>query len=409
MIRRNIQSRIQDALADTPVVLLNGARQTGKTTLVQSLANNLGAEYFSLDDVATLALARGDPAGFVRNLVGPVVIDEIQKAPELFPAIKLAVDRNRKAGRFLLTGSANVMVLPRLSDSLAGRMEVVPLFPFSAGEIAGIAETFIRHLFTGDFVKLKRRGSNMSLAERVVCGGYPEAVQRQDAARRSAWFSSYISTLLQRDVRDLARVDALHALPNLLKLLAARSAGLFNLADVGRDAGMPHTTLTRYLILLEALFLIHRLPAWSTNFGKRLVKSAKLHVADTGLACHLIGADVARLNQEPSLLGRIVESFVVAELRKQTSWTDPQVSLYHFRTAAGLEVDLILEKPDGSIAGVEIKARATVAPADFAALQALRDQLKKRFRSGVVLYGGDQALPFGDKLWALPMENLWAT
>jgi predicted AAA+ superfamily ATPase len=284
MIRRNIQSRIQDALADTPVVLLNGARQTGKTTLVQRLAGDLGAEYFSLDDMATLALARGDPAGFVRNLIGPVVIDEIQKAPELFPAIKLAVDRNRKAGRFLLTGSANVMVLPRLSESLAGRMEVVPLFPFSAGEIAGITETFVRHLFAGDFVKLKRRVSNASLAERVVCGAYPEAVQRQDAARRFAWFSSYISTLLQRDVRDLARVDALHALPNLLKLLAARSAGLFNLADVGRDARMPHTTLTRYLILLEALFLIHRLPAWSTNFGKRLVKSAKLHVADTGLA-----------------------------------------------------------------------------------------------------------------------------
>ena len=409
MIRRNIQSRLQDALADTPVVLLNGARQTGKTTLVQSLAGNLSAKYFTLDDVATLALARGDPAGFVRNLTGPVVIDEIQKAPELFPAIKLAVDRNRKPGRFLLTGSANVMALPRLSESLAGRMEVVPLFPFSAGEIVGVSETIIPRLFDGNFSERKQKASKMSLVERVVCGGYPEAVQREDASRRSAWFASYISTLLQRDVRDLARVDALHALPNLLKLLAARSAGLFNLSDVGRDASLPHSTLTRYLVLLEALFLVHRLPAWSVNLGKRLVKAAKLHIGDSGLACHLMGADAARFNQDPALFGKIVESFVAGELRKQASWTEPEISLYHFRTAGGVEVDLILEQANGTIAGVEVKAKATVTPADFVGLQGLRDQLGKRFRAGIVLYTGDIALPFGDKLWALPMETLWAT
>lgn len=407
MIRRNIQNRIQDALADTPVVLLSGARQTGKTTLVQSLAGS--AEFFTLDDVATLALARGDPTGFIRNLVGPAVIDEIQKAPELFPAIKLAVDRNRKPGRFLLTGSANVMALPRLSESLAGRMEVVPLFPFSAGEIVGASETIIRRLFACDFSKWKHKASKIALAERVARGGYPEAVEREDASRRSAWFASYISTLLQRDVRDLARVDALHALPNLLKLLAARSAGLFNLSDVGRDARLPHSTLTRYLVLLEALFLVHRLPAWSANLGKRLVKAAKLHIGDSGLACHLIGADATRFNQDPALFGKIVESFVVGELLKQASWSEPRVSLYHFRTAAGVEVDLILEQANGAIAGVEVKAKATVTPADFVGLQGLRDQLGKRFRAGVVVYTGDQTLPFGDKLWALPMENIWAT
>ncbi len=409
MIRRNIQSRIQDALADTPVVLLNGARQTGKTTLVQSLAGKLSAEYFTLDDVATLALARGDPAGFVSNLTGPVVIDEIQKATDLFPAIKLAVDRNRKPGRFLLTGSANVMALPRLSESLAGRMEIVPLFPFSAGEINGVSETMIRRLFAGDFSKWKSKASNMSLVERVVRGGYPQAIEREDATRRSAWFASYISTLLQRDVRDLARVDALHALPNLLKLLAARSAGLFNLSDVGRDARLPHSTLTRYLVLLEALFLVHRLPAWSTNLGKRLVKSAKLHIGDSGLACHLLGADAARFKDDPSLFGKIVESFVVGEFLKQASWSEPQVSLYHFRTAAGVEVDLILEQANGAVAGVEVKAKASVIPADFVGLQSLREQLGKQFRAGVDVYTGDQTLPFGDKLWALPMENLWAT
>jgi predicted AAA+ superfamily ATPase len=408
MIRRNIQSRIQDALADTPVVLLNGARQTGKTTLVQSLAGKLSAEYFTLDDVATLALARGDPAGFITNLTGPVVIDEIQKAPELFPAIKLAVDRNRKPGRFLLTGSANVMALPRLSETLAGRMEIVPLLPFSAGEINGVPETIIHRLFAADFARWKRKSSKLSLVERVVRGGYPQAVEREDGARRSAWFASYISTLLQRDVRDLARVDALHALPNLLKLLAARSAGLFNLSDVGRDARLPHSTLTRYLVLLEALFLVHRLPAWSTNLGKRLVKSAKLHIGDSGLACHLIGADAARFKHDPSLFGKIVESFVVGEFLKQASWGEPQVSLYHFRTAGGVEVDLILEQANGTITGVEVKASATVTPADFFGLQSLRDQLGKRFSAGVVVYTGDQTIPFGDRLWALPIENLWS-
>jgi predicted AAA+ superfamily ATPase len=215
--------------------------------------------------------------------------------------------------------------------------------------------------------------------------------------------------LLQRDVRDLARVDALHTLPNLLKLLATRTAGLLNLADVSRDAGLPQTTVTRYVALLEALFLLHRLPAWSANLGKRLVKAAKLHVGDAGLACHLIGADAARLKQDPSLFGRIVESYVAGELRKQLSWTDPQVSLYHFRTAAGLEVDLLLERPDGTVAGVEVKIKASVTPADFAGLLGLRDQLGKRFRVGVLLYAGEQALPFGDRLWALPLEALWST
>ena len=267
MIQRNIQERIQTALADTPVVLLNGARQTGKTTLVQSLAAGLGAEYFTLDDAATLGLAYGDPTGFIQNLSGPVVLDEIRKAPEILPAIKLSVDRNRKPGRFLLTGSANILALPRLSESLTGRMEVVPLFPFSAGELAAIQETFVARLFSGDPGKVKPKSALIPLAERVVCGGYPEAVQRKDAARRAAWYASYVSTLLQGDVRDLARVDALHTLPNLLKLLAARTAGLLNLADISRDAGLPHTTVTRYLALLEALFLVHRLPAWSANLG----------------------------------------------------------------------------------------------------------------------------------------------
>lgn len=408
MIRRNIQDSIRRAMADTPVVLLNGARQTGKTTLAQAMAAKSGAQYFTLDDAATLALAAGDPAGFIRNLTGPVVVDEIQKAPDLFPAIKLVVDKYRRPGRFLLTGSANVMTLPRLSESLAGRMEIIPLFPFSAGELAGVREGFLHRLFAGTIGKSKLRPAREHIAARLTRGGYPEATQRQDTERRSAWFASYISTILQRDVRDLARVDALHTLPNLLKLLAARASGLLNLADVGRDAGLPHTTLTRYLALLETVFLVHRLPAWSRNLGKRLVKAPKLHLVDTGLACHLIGADKRRLSEDRSLLGRLLESFVVGELRKQVSWTDPRAALFHLRTAAGSEADVVIEKPDGSVAAIEVKASATVAASDFAALAALREQLGRQFRGGAVLYPGEKIVPFGDKLWLVPVSALWA-
>ena len=305
------------------------------------------------------------------------------------------------------TGSANVLTLPRLSESLAGRMEIIPLFPFSAGELNGQREGFVKRLFGGTLAKAKPVSTKDDLAVRLIRGGYPEAIQRTDEDRRGAWFASYISTILQRDVRDLARVDGLHALPNLLKLLAARSSGLLNLADVSRDAGLPHTTLTRYLALLETVFLVHRLPAWSPNLGKRLVKAAKLHLVDTGLACHLIGTDANRLTDDRSLLGRMLETFVVGELRKQLSWADPRTSLYHFRTAAGSEVDVLLEKPDGSVAGVEIKACATVGTSEFAALQELRDQLGKKFIAGIVLYTGDQLVPFGDKLWLVPLPALW--
>lgn len=407
MIRRNIEDTVRRAMADTPVVLINGARQTGKTTLIQAIAAAEGAQVLTLDDSATLALAAGDPAGFIRNLGEPIVIDEIQKVPALFPAIKLAVDQDRRPGRFLLTGSANVMTLPGLSESLVGRMEIIPLFPFSAGELAGIVETFVPRLFAGT-VALPRPLASEDIAARLTRGGYAEANQRTAADRRAAWFASYTSTILQRDVRDLARVDALHALPNLLKLLAARASGLLNVADVGRDAGLSHTTLTRYLALLEAVFLVHRLPAWSRNLGRRLVKAPKLHLVDSGLACHLIGADAQRLTEDRSLMGRQLESFVVGELRKQVSWTDPQTTLHHLRTAAGSEVDVVLEKPDGSIAAVEVKASTTVAASDGAALGALRDQLGAQFRMGVVLYLGDQLVPFGNKLWLVPMPVLWA-
>ena len=395
-------------MADTPVVLLNGARQTGKTTLVRAIAEKTHAEYYTFDDAATLALAASDPAGFIRNLGGPVVIDEIQKLPELFPAIKLSVDKDRRPGRFLLTGSANVMTLPRLSESLAGRMEILPLFPLSAGELAGVSEGFLSRLFEAASFTNKRSKPAEDLPGRIARGGYPEVIQREADDRRAAWFGSYVSTILQRDVRDLARVDALNTLPDLLKLLAARASGLLNLADVGRDARLPHTTLTRYLTMLETIFLVHRLPAWSPNLGTRLVKAPKLHLVDSGLASHLTGSDAVRLSNDRALMGRLLETFVVGELRKQISWVDPRMSLYHFRTASGSEVDAILEKSDGTVAAIEVKCSATVTASDLAALRILRDRLGDRFRTGVLLYLGDRVVPSSDKLWLLPVSTLWA-
>ena len=409
MLRRHIESLVRKGLADTPVVLLNGARQTGKTTLVQAMAQESGAQYFTLDDAVVLGLVSADPAGFVRGLAGSVVLDEIQKSPDLFPAIKLAVDRDRRPGRFLLTGSANVLTLPRLSESLAGRMEIIPMYPLSAGELDGIEEGFIPRMFAGTPAPQTSPANPNEIFQRLVNGGYPEIHQRTEDARKAAWFGAYLSTILQRDVRDLARVDALHALPNLLQVLAARSSGLLNLADVGRDVSLPHSTLTRHLVLLESVFLVHRLPAWSPNLGQRLVKAPKLHLIDTGLACHLLGTDAGRLERDRNLLGRLLESFVAGELRKQISWSAPGTGLYHFRTSAGSEVDMILEDRSGSVVGLEVKAGASVAPSDFNALRTLKERLGDRFRMGVVLYLGDQVVPFGDRLWLMPVQALWAS
>jgi len=407
MIKRNIELFLLQAMADTPVVLINGARQTGKTTMVRALAKSRGALYFTLDNATTLSAAVRDPIGFLRELSGSVVIDEIQKAPDLFPAIKLVVDEQREPGRFLLTGSANVLTLPHLSESLAGRMEIIPLYPFSAGELAGKQDDFVDALFERRMDSRASSESLEALMERMVRGGYPEARQRNSVERRDAWFASYVSTILQRDVRDLARVDALHALPNLLKLVAARSSGLLSMADLARDGGMAHTTLTRYFALLETVFLVHRLPAWSVNLGKRLVKAPKTHLVDTGLACHLLGVDKTRLLADRMLLGRLLESFVVGELRKQLSWTRGRITMHHYRTSAGAEVDVILERADGMTCALEIKASATVSNADTASLCSLRDQLGNRFCTGAILYPGRETIPLGDRIHAIPVSHLW--
>ncbi len=409
MIQRHITPAIVAALADTPVVLVNGARQTGKSTLVQWIAaNEHPARYLTLDEPGVLAAAHRDPTGFLRSLEGPVVLDEIQLAPEMFRNIKLEVDRNRQPGRFLLTGSANVLMLPRLSDSLAGRMEILTLWPFSQGEMEGIRETFIDAVFAdslgnGAVPALDRA----ALVDRILVGGYPEVIGRSSVARRKAWFDSYISTMIQRDVRDIADIEGRTQLPRLLELLAIQAMSLLNMSELSRSMGIPHTTLKRYLSLLEATFLIQTLPAWSGNVRKRLIRSPKMMLIDTALVAHLLAMDRKRLMEDSPVVGPLLESFVAQELRKQITWSSVRPKLFYYRTAAGREVDFVLEGAGGRLVGIEVKASATLDRRDFRGLDDLAQATGKRFHRGILLYTGSEVIPFARNLHALPVSALW--
>jgi len=408
MIPRHATARLRKALADRPVVLLHGARQTGKTTLALALAAaDHPARYVTFDTLTALSAARGDPAGFLAGIEGPVVLDEVQRVPDLFVAIKAAVDRDRDPGRFLLTGSANVLLVPRLSESLAGRMEIVPLWPFSQGEIERVVEGFVDAMFDEAAPALGAAARGVALAERVLRGGFPEAVAMGSAERRSAWFDAYLTTILGRDVRDLANIEGLTELPRLLALVAARPMALLNYAELVRSAGLAQSTLKRYFALLEAVFLVRTLRPWHANIGKRMVKTPKVMLCDSGLAAHLMGIDDARLAQDRMLLGGLLESFVAMEITKQIGWSASAPALYHFRTHEGDEVDLVLERRSGALVGIEVKSAATVTGTDFKGMRALAQAAGRRFHRGVVLYTGTEVVPFGPRLHAMPIEALW--
>jgi predicted AAA+ superfamily ATPase len=409
MIRRNITPSLCTALADTPVVLLIGARQTGKSTLVQEIAATVHpARYLTFDDAGVLAAAQADPAGFLAGVDDAIVLDEVQRAPELFLALKAAVDRDRRPGRFLLTGSANVLLLPHLAETLVGRMEVLTLWPFSQGEIEGVAEDFVDAVFANTLPRLTTVREEWSeLLDRMLCGGYPEVLERPTEERRSAWFGSYITTLLQRDVRDLSHIEGLTAVPRLLALIAARTTALLNFSEVSRSIAMPYSTLKRYLALLETTFLLQPLPAWSSNLGKRLVKAPKVILSDTGLSASLLALNKDRLIADRVLAGPLLENFVAMELRKQAAWSQTRPQLFHYRTQTGQEVDIVLEDAAGRLVGIEVKASATVSAHDFKGLHALAEMVGQRFQRGVVLYTGVELLPFGQRFHALPVQALW--
>lgn len=411
MNKRNLTSRILAALTDTPAVFLRGARQTGKTTLVKSLGAAGRRTYISLDTATALSAALDDPTGFLRGLPKPVTIDEVQRAPALLLAIKEDIDQDRQPGRYLLTGSANILTLSGVADSLAGRMEVLTLYPFSQGETTGVQDDLIARVFAPNFPSPAAEPwpwPRDRLLQAMTIGGYPEVRTRPKIERRAAWFESYLTTLIERDVRDIAHLQERSGLIRLLRLMAARSGNLINASELGRASGLATTTLNRYLAVLEALFLVWFLPAWSANLGKRLVKSPKIHLVDSGFAAYLCGADEAGLAAEPGLAGRLWESFVASEIRRQATWSGQQAELYHYRAHSGEEVDLVLEDRSGRVAAVEVKFSETLNPRDAKGLIHLREALGKKFVRGAVLYLGPQTVPLAENILALPAGYLFS-
>ena len=410
MYQRFVLNNILEALADTPVIFLRGARQTGKSTLVQMIANGpYPARYVTLDNAGILSAAGADPTGFIAGIEKPVVIDEAQRIPELLLSIKEDVDRHRQPGRYILTGSADILTVPKVSDALVGRMELMTLWPLSIAEIKGHKDNLVDAFYSPYFHRHLYQNPTFDLNASMIAGGFPEPLQRTSHRRRLAWFDSYISTILDRDIRNLAHIQDLAAVPRLLKLLASRLATLHNQSEVSRSTGIPNSTLSRYMALLKTIFLVQDLPAWSSNLGKRLVKSPKLLMVDTGLACSLMGIDEDGLRQGGEVVGRIFENFVALELFKHASWSDKPVRLYHFRSQLGQEVDIVIEDNRGYIIGIEVKLSATPSPKDFSGLKILQAHLREKFVRGVLVYTGNDVVPFGKDLHAVPIQCIPGT
>lgn len=406
---RFLTPRLLEALADTPVVLIHGPRQAGKTTLARTVGEDRGHVYFTFDDIVTLEAARADPVGFVDDLPPRVILDEVQRVPRLFSSLKRAVDRDRSPGRFILTGSANVLFLPTLSDSMAGRMEILRLFPLSQGELAADDPGFLDRLFAADFTTGSHERLKEELADRIVAGGYPDPLARTSRRRRAAWYRDCIETLVQQDVREMARITSADALPRLLALAAGQTARLLNVTELAGPFSLSRPTIREYVTLLERIFLLEELPPWHTSRLNRLVKTPKLHVTDTGLASNLLACDAPALYRDRASMGHMLETFVFNELRRQGSWWEEPVRFYHFRDKDGYEVDVVLERGGSEIAGVEVKAAASLTASDFRGLRKLKNAAGDRFVVGVVLYDGETCAGFGDGLFAVPVRMLWET
>jgi len=408
LIDRSARPQIVEALRDTRVVFVMGARQVGKSTLTALVATeDHPARLLTLDDRNTREAAATDPAGFVAGLQSAVVIDEVQRAPDLLLAIKEVVDRDQRAGRFLLTGSANVLSNRKVKDALTGRMEIVRLWPLSQAEIHGSTNNFVDALFAGSPPSIDDATvGRAAFVDVVAAGGYPEARSRA-GRRRDRWFRDYVETTLDRDLRDVSDVLRLHEMPRLLRLLAAQSAGLLHYKSVADRLQLHPATMKSYAQLLETVFLTAPIPAWRPGLGPREVHAPKLHVVDSGLLAHLLAADPTRIADDDQVTGRLVESFVAMEVIKHAEWAQTDARVHHYRDGRG-EVDIVLESRAGEIAAIEVKASASLDARDWRALAKLRDRAGRRFRAGVIVHAGRQTLPLGDRLHAMPVSGLWA-
>jgi predicted AAA+ superfamily ATPase len=404
---RGVQPALQEALGDTPVVALLGPRQSGKSTLAESLTP--ARTYITLDDEQTLRAAQDDPASFVAGLSGRVTIDEVQRAPGLMLAIKAAVDRDRKPGRFLLTGSADLLLLPKVGDSLAGRIEFVHLHPLAESEKerkpGGLLKAFLdRKLATR--IAASAPPPVKEIGERVVRGGYPASLTRS-AERARQWHRQYLLSVLERDVADVARVRGTAELHKLVELFALRTANLLNVSGLSADIGIRRETVEQYLLVLERLFLVRRLPAWHRNESKRLVKTPKVHLVDSGLSATLAGLDASDWTTHRDRFGHLLESFAVQQLVAQAGWTDPDLRFWHYRDKDQVEVDLVITRGRNTW-GVEVKAAASVTTSVGQGLRRLADQCGKDFQGGMILYAGLNTVTTGDeRILAVPLTELW--
>ena len=402
---RLIETRIAEALADTPVVLVAGPRQAGKTTLVRQIAIQ-GMRYLTLDDELTLLSAKNDPVGMIRSL-DCAVIDEIQRAPQLLLAIKKSVDEDRRPGRFLLTGSANLMVLPAVADSLAGRMERLTLLPLSQSELYGSSANWIDEAFGGRLLKVSVPVTGEVLVETVIRGGYPEAISRTDPRRRRMWARQYMNAIIERDVRDVASIEKLDQLPRFLRFLAEISGQMCNYTKLGGQVGLDSKTASRYTGVLEQMYLLKRIEVWARNRLKRVVKTPKLQFIDAGLLATLLDCGAAEVQQDRSRFGKILETFVYSELLKYTTTAEGDYKLLYYRDLDMHEVDMVIENTSGQLIGVEVKASATVNAGDLRGLKKLASVAGDLFKMGVLLYDGTETMPLGDGLWAAPLSTLW--
>lgn len=392
------------------IVLLAGPRQCGKTTLVRQLASDT-VEYRTLDDAVFAEFAESDPEGFVRRggKTRTLIIDEVQRVPRLLPAIKKAVDENNKPGQFILTGSANIASMPAVRESLAGRIAKLRLRPFSQAEISGAAPDFIDRCFRRDFSGGKVSGADGRdrIIETALRGGFPEAVKLKSHRARARWHNDYIAALLERDLSDIARIRRHEAMRELTRTLAAWSTRQMDVAGIGGKLGIRRPTLESYINALEALFVIERVPPWTkTDYG-RVGKRSKLLMADSGLMASILGLRPGRVRRDSDSAGKLVETYVHNELAAHADPAGGKYEIYHYRDREGREIDFIIERDDGALLGVEVKAAATARKEDFKHLAWFRDNMAdgRRF-AGVVLYAGGRAGSFGNGLWAVPIDAL---
>lgn len=392
-----------------PVMLIVGPRQCGKTTLSKTIGHDLGMGYISCDNIATLASIQFDPAGFLSNQGKPLIIDEAQRAPEIFLPIKVDVDDNRDPGRYLLTGSANPLLVPNLGDGLTGRMGICNMWPLSQGEMRGIKEGFIKAVYGNekwktDYPKL----SQHEIVEILMKGGFPNVVAAKSSEERREWCNDYLFNALQKDINDLSKIEHFSQMPSLLYGIANRIGSPLNVNSLTDLIRTSEATIRRYIELLKSLFLLYPLPSWSRNIDKKLSKASKIYFSDTALLLQSMDFNEERLLKLPNVLGQVFENFVVMELVKQATWSSEPVKLNHYRTQDQKEVDVVLESPSGRVVGIEIKLSSIVRKDDLKGLMSLKESCGADFHKGIIFYTGDKMLPFGDSFTALPISALWA-